>query len=686
MKERQSGTWVSWGQRGIWILLLALGGGIAETMAQGLNPVRFRAELEPAQIRVGEKARIVLTATIDPGWHLYSLSQPEGGPRPTRISLEEGGPLRLLSAPVQPKPRVAPDPNFSLPGEPPFLTETFEGQVDFLLSVVAEGAPSNTPRSAGLKVYFQACDDHQCLPPRTRPVDLAVTILPGGATSDPLLTVLQSSSATAPSPVQTEGTPSPTVDGELSTGPTTAPLPAEAEEDESDVAAERALRTRGLLSYILFAMGVGLLSLLTPCVFPMIPITVSFFTKKEHQSTGESIRQALLYCFGIIFTFTFLGLALTLVAGPSGINRLAASPWMNLFLTLLFVIFALNLFGMFELQLPSGFINRLDAKTQTGTTAATLLMGLTFTLTSFTCTAAFVGTVLVAVTQGDWFWPAIGMLSFSTAFALPFFLLAIFPRYLQSLPKSGGWMNSVKVVMGFLELGAAFKFLSNVDLVWGWNTVSRPLVLAAWIALSLVTALYLLGKFLLPHDSPVARLSVVRMLFATLFLGLALYFTTGLFGANLGEWEAMLPPAPKGEISRQTGSLSTTEPGWIESYEAGLARGVADNRPVFLNFTGVTCTNCRWMESNLFPDPRVQKELARFVRVELFTDRETPEDEQNSALQAEKFATVALPLYAIVSPTGTILARFPGLTRNPEEFVAFLQRGARRFEERQTPR
>ena len=247
-------------------------------------------------------------------------------------------------------------------------------------------------------------------------------------------------------------------------------------------------------------------------------------------------------------------------------------------------------------------------------------------------------------------------------------------------------MNSVKVVMGFLELGAAFKFLSNVDLVWGWNTISRSLVLAAWIALSLVTALYLLGKFLLPHDSPVPRLSVARMLCATLFLGLALYFTTGLFGAPLGEWEAMLPPPPQGESARLVSPTNAPAPNveqaWIESYDVGLARAQAENRPVFLNFTGVTCTNCRWMESNLFPHPRVQQELSQFVRVELFTDRETPEDERNSALQAEKFATVALPLYAIVSPTGTILARFPGLTRNPDEFVAFLQRGARRFQQR----
>jgi thiol:disulfide interchange protein DsbD len=337
---------------------------------------------------------------------------------------------------------------------------------------------------------------------------------------------------------------------------------------------------------------------------------------------------------------------------------------------------------MFEIRLPSGLISKLDARSQSGTTAATLLMGLTFTLTSFTCTAAFVGTVLVAVTQGNWFWPAVGMLSFSTAFALPFFLLALFPRWMQSLPKSGGWLNSVKVVMGFLELGAAFKFLSNVDLVWEWNTVSRNVVLAGWIAIAIITTIYLLGKLQLPHDTPITKIGVARMLSATFFLGLAFYFLTGLFGANLGEWEAMLPPA---QTSTQSNAFKPSTAGlhaaWVSSYEAALQQARTENKPVFLNFTGVTCTNCRWMESNMFTDERVRKELERFVLAELYTDRETPEDERNGQLQAEKFETVALPLYAIVRPDGKTLAKFPGLTRNRQQFIEFLQRGASRFQQ-----
>ncbi len=650
--------------------------------AQGLNPVTLSGKLEPGQVKPGQSAKILITAKIEPGWHLYSLTQPPGGPRPTRITIDEISPIKIDGKPQQPKPKVAPDPNFSLPGQPPFMTETFDHQAVFTVPVkVADDAPLGAQKIV-VKFYFQACDEHQCLPPRTRPIEIDATII--AAKTKPAPTPSQILAATVtPSPAPTKAltTPSPsptaTASPELAaSGSATPPTPA----DASDEDLAKNLKKRGLLNYILFAMSVGLLSLLTPCVFPMIPITVSFFTKKENRTAGEAIKQALIYCFGIIFTFTGLGLALTLIAGPSGINKLAANPWMNLFLTTLFVVFALNLFGMFEIRLPSGFISKLDAKSQSGTTAATLLMGLTFTLTSFTCTAAFVGTVLVAVTQGEWFWPAVGMLSFSSAFAFPFFLLALFPKWMQSLPKSGGWLNSVKVVMGFLELGAAFKFLSNVDLVWGWNTVSRNLVIAAWIAISIVAAIYLLGKFLLPHDTPVQNIGVSRMLSATFFLGLAFYFLTGLFGANLGEWEAMLPPAQASSNSLVAGG-GASHGTWLGSYDEAMQKARVENRAVFLNFTGVTCTNCRWMESNMFTDPQVKKELERFVLAELYTDRETQEDERNGQLQADKFQTVALPLYAIVHPNGETLAKFPGLTRDKKEFIAFLQRGANRYQQ-----
>ncbi|MGE0885181.1 MAG: protein-disulfide reductase DsbD family protein [Blastocatellales bacterium] len=666
---------------------LLLSGLAIAVSAQIPVPVNLSAKLDPNPVKAGQSAKVVITAKIDPGWHLYSLTQPPGGPRPTRITIDETGPFKADGKPIQPKPKVAADPNFSLPGQPPFMTETFDGQAVFTLPVkLAADAPAGSQKLI-VKFYYQVCDDHQCLPPRTKPIEVDVMI----AAANAKLTATPEASPTVSATAQTSPTPEASVSPtpETATGATTGPTAPPSNPNFTDDDQAKDLKNRGLFGFIWFAIIQGLLALLTPCVFPMIPITVSFFTKREKRTSRQAVGQATFFSVGIILTYTVLGLALAVLAGPTGLTKLAANPWMNLFLTLLFVVFALNLFGMFEIRVPSGLVSKLDAQANSGEggqTFATILMGITFTLTSFTCTTAFVGTVLIYATRGDWFWAVIGMVAFATAFALPFFLFALFPQWLQSLPKSGGWLNSVKVTMGFLELAAAFKFLSNVDLVWGWQTVSRPLVLAAWIAIALVAGIYLLGKIQLPHDSPVERLGVFRMLMGTFFLGVAFYLLTGLFGSPLGELDAWLPPAQAGDFSfNRSGGGSASEIKWIESYDEALQKAKAENKPIFLNFTGVTCTNCRWMEKNMFPDPAVKKEMEKFVLAELFTDREdTPEnqksDELNGQLQAEKFGTVALPLYAIVDPGGNILAKFPGLTRDKQEFVEFLQKGAGRFQ------
>ncbi|MBS1788480.1 MAG: thioredoxin family protein [Acidobacteria bacterium] len=665
--------------------LIVVCGLAIPAMAQLANPVNLSAKLDPNPVKAGQTAKVSVTAKIDSGWHLYSLTQPAGGPRPTKLSIDETGPFKAAGKATQPKPKVAADPNFSVPGQPPFMTETFDGEAVFSLPVkLAADAPVGNQKLT-VKFYFQVCNDHECLPPRTKPLDVDVAIVAANAklTASPSPEASPSPAASPASSPEAAASPTPeTIVSGTQTEPPTTP-PSASEEDQA-----KALKNRGLFGFIWFAIIQGLLALLTPCVFPMIPITVSFFTKREKRTSAQAVGQASFFSLGIVLTYTVLGLALAVIAGPTGLTKLAASPWMNLFLTLLFVVFALNLFGMFEIQVPSGLVNKLNKQADSGAggqTFATILMGITFTLTSFTCTTAFVGTVLIYATQGDWFWAIIGMVAFATAFALPFFLFALFPQWLQSLPKSGGWLNSVKVVMGFLELGAAFKFLSNVDLVWGWQTISRPLVLSAWIAIALAAALYLLGKFQLPHDSPVERLGVFRMLMATFFLGLAFYFLTGLFGGSLGEFDAWLPPSSSKDFALNRGGGGGAEAKWHETYDAALQKAKAENRPAFLNFTGVTCTNCRWMEKNMFPDPAVKKELEKFVLAELYTDREdTPEhqklDEENGKLQAEKFGTVALPLYAVIDPNGNILAKFPGLTRDKKEFVAFLQRGASHFQ------
>jgi thiol:disulfide interchange protein DsbD len=432
-------------------------------------------------------------------------------------------------------------------------------------------------------------------------------------------------------------------------------------------------------------MGFGALSLLTPCVFPMVPITVSYFTSHAAGHRTAAVRDALIYALGIIFTFTALGVALALIFGAAGINKLAASPWVNILITAIFLSFALSLFGAFNLQVPSSILTKLDAlsRREEGTAGgaghiiALLLMGLTFSLTSFTCTAAFVGTLLVMAAQGSWLYPVVGMLAFSSVFALPFFVLALAPQLLSQLPKAGGWLNSVKVVMGLLEVAAAMKFISNVDLIWGWGIFTREVVLASWVAVALLITIYLLGKFQLTHDTQTERIGAVRLLIALVSLSLGFYLSTGLFGARLGELESFLPPATVNTRSASfAGGSDNGELPWIlNDYQGALARAREENKLVLIDFTGYTCTNCRWMEANMFPKEQVKRELDKYVRVRLYTDGEGEIYEQQQRMQEQMFGTVALPFYAVVDANGKAVASFPGLTRNPSEFVAFLNSG-----------
>ncbi len=651
--------------------------------AQETGPVSVSAKIDQSQLKPGQTAKLLITAKLEPGWHLYALTQP-APPRAAKVEIEDGGVFKLDPPVQQPKPKIYKDPNFSMPGEPPFMSQAFENEVTFTAVVkVANDAKAGAQKLIA-KFSYQVCDDKTCLRPTTKKFEIETMIAAAASVAqDPAKPVTTDAVFNPPVTTQSPATTQTATPETAPSSPDPGASPnnlANTKQGENGAVTDenlaKDLKSRGLFGFIWFAIIQGLLALLTPCVFPMIPITVSFFTKRDQKSSGAAVGQAGFFSAGIIITYTLLGLALAGLAGPTGLNQLASSPWMNLFLTFLFVIFALNLFGMFEIRIPTGLISKLDAKAQTGqggATFATILMGITFTLTSFTCTTAFVGTVLIYATSGDWFWAVVGMGAFATAFALPFFLFALFPRWLSSLPKSGGWLNSVKVVMGFLEIAAAFKFLSNVDLVWGWDTVSRNLVLAAWIAIALVTGIYLLGKIQLPHDTLVERLGVLRMLFATFFFAVTFYLVTGLFGAPLGELDAWLPPeAAKGKTE------------WIESYDAALQKARAENKPVFLNFTGVTCTNCRWMEKNMFPDPLVKKELDRFILAELFTDRDTDEhraeDERNAERQTTRFGTAALPLYVIISPDEKPLAVFPSLTRDKQEFIGFLQKGANNFQ------
>jgi thiol:disulfide interchange protein DsbD len=414
----------------------------------------------------------------------------------------------------------------------------------------------------------------------------------------------------------------------------------------------------------------------------MVPITIAYFTNHSAGNRKGALNSALTFSIGIILTFTALGIALALIFGAAGVNQFAANPWVNLLITAIFIGFAFSLFGVYFVQLPSVLTNKLSSFTRSKENShavGTLLMGFTFTLTSFTCTAPFVGTLLVMTAQGNWRWPLAGMLAYSAVFALPFFFLALVPQMLRQMPKSGGWMNSVKVVMGFLEIAAAMKFLSNSDLVWGWGIFTREVVLAVWVGIGILIATYLLGYFRFEHETPVGHIGPVRVGLLMFALTVTIYLGTGLLGHPLGELDSFLPPSSRELISSTNTKAPSNDLPWIvNDFEAARRQARQENKYIFVDFTGYTCTNCRWMETNMFSRPEIRPELEKYVRLRLYTDGEGALYQQHQNLQQAKFGTVALPFYAVLTADGESVATYPGLTRDPAEFISFLQRGKTR--------
>ncbi|MGI8811292.1 MAG: protein-disulfide reductase DsbD family protein [Pyrinomonadaceae bacterium] len=609
------------------------------------DPAKWSLTIPPAggaDTRAGDVFVVKLRVQIETGWHLYGLDQPAGGPIATTIKVSDGVHFQIAGEINSPQPKSGADPNFTSDGKP-LETKYFVENAEF--SVPVKALDNVAPRGISFDVRFQLCNDTFCLPPKTVRVSEAGSedVKKSGISSAPAVSgaaIAANSSVNPNEPVRSD-----------------------------------------IWGFIWLAATLGALSLLTPCVFPMIPITVSYFTNHSSGSRTKSIRLAAVYSFGIIATFTIVGMLLAIFVGAAGINLFAANPWINLLITAIFLVFAFNLFGAYEINVPTRLLTRLDQITRTqegegsGVIGA-LLMGLTFTLTSFTCTSPFVGTILVSASQGEWRRPLVGMLVFSAVFALPFFILALVPQWIAQLPRAGGWMNSVKVAMGFLEIAAAMKFISNVDLVWKWGIFTRSVVLAIWIAIGVIMSLYLLGKFQLAHDSKPERIGAFRLASAIVSLAISFYLITGLFGAKLGELEAFLPPELDASAHNSFGGASS-EPAWIvNDYPAALAKAKAEDKCVFIDFTGYTCTNCRWMEANIFPKTEVAAAMNRFVLARLYTDGEGELYEKQQQMEQTMFGTVALPFYAIVDGDGKAVATFPGLTRNAADFVTFLNRAS----------
>ncbi|HXF23035.1 MAG TPA: cytochrome c biogenesis protein CcdA [Gemmatimonadaceae bacterium] len=444
-------------------------------------------------------------------------------------------------------------------------------------------------------------------------------------------------------------------------------------------------------AFLWLAATAGALSLLTPCVFPMVPITVSYFLRHAQTSRARAFTAIAIFGLGIIVTFTALGVTVAALVGAAGLTRFAANAWVNLAIAAIFLALALNLLGFYQLNVSSRVLNDIASVTRgrnESDATSTLLMGVLFTLTSFTCTAPFIGTLLVAASQGEWQRPIVGMLVYAIVFALPFIVLATVPRWINSLPSSGAWLNRVKVVMGFVEIAAVAKFISNADLVWHWNIFTHDVVLAIWVALALIATFYLLGAFRLPHEPQLARseatgasqralphIGASQAIPALVFLALGMWLATGLTGSTLGTLESFLPPVGGAPASVNAADVPAELHWRLNDLPAALAVARQENRRVFIDFTGYTCTNCRWMEANMFTRPEIKVAMNRFVLARLYTDGDGDMYDRQQQMQQQRFGTIALPLYAIVDPDGKTLTTFAGLTRSPNDFLSFLSAG-----------
>ncbi len=611
--------------------------------AQKLDPIKWTLTAEPGTVAPGAKALARLEARMEPGWHLYSLSTPPGGPIPTTIKIGDNAAISGFTV-YQPRPVKAFDKNFNLD------TETYEGSAVFLIELSLDGTARAGATGVTAEVRYQACNDKLCIPPvrRSASADLridpaaraAAIVIPAGYTEY---------KPGAPAKSATTATPAPAVP----TGD----------------------QTQGSPWFPLVAFGLGLAAIFTPCVFPMIPITVSFFLNKSAAGRAQSVMQALLFSLGIIVLFSALGLVATAVLGPFGVVQLGSNPWVNSFIALVFLAFGLSLLGAFEITIPSGVLTRLDRASGQGGIAGTLLMGLTFSLTSFACVGPFVGTLLAASVQQGGARPLVGMVSFATGLALPFFFLALFPSYLTRMPKSGAWLARVKIVLGFVILAAMLKYLGNVDAVLGWNLLTRERFLAAWVVLFALPGLYLLGFLRLEGIGKDDQVGLGRLLSGAGLLMFAISLVPGMFGARLGELDAYIPP-PSATAALSGGGQASLN--WMKNrYREALDVARRENRLVFVNFTGYACTNCHWMKANMFTRPEIASALQPFVLLELYTDGTDGASVENQKLQESKFSTIAIPYYAIVAPDETVVASFPGLTRDAEEFRGFLAKATK---------
>lgn len=652
--------------------------------AQILDPVSFKTEFNKVSDDVAE---IVFTAKIDPGWHIYSTDLGDGGPISASFNID-----KITGAHVDGK--LLPVGNEQAVYDKLFGMDVryFEKEAKFVQRIRLEGG---TYRIEGYLEYA-ACNDQNCLPPSeesfmfTGTADIAAA--EGEATEDEA----EDEEKEESSAENEETTESSVADSQ---SPTIGDQSSWWQPVISELRAfgESAGTVDRSWLYIFFTGFIGgLLALFTPCVWPIIPMTVSFFLKRS-KDKKKGIADAMTYGLAIVVIYVALGLLVTLLFGASALNALSTNAIFNIFFFLMLVVFAISFFGAFEITLPSSWSNAVDSKAEKTTGLFSIfLMAFTLALVSFSCTGPIIGFLLVEVsTSGSIVAPAIGMLGFAIALALPFTLFALFPAWLKQMPKSGGWMNVIKVSLGFIELAFALKFLSVADLAYGWRILDRETFLALWIVLFALLGVYLLGKIKFPHDDDDTHVSVPRFFLALASLAFAVYMVPGLWGAPLKAVSAFAPPLYTQDFNLYKNEVRAQ----FDDYDLGMEYAKRVGKPVMLDFTGYGCVNCRKMELAVWTDPTVGGLMNDdYVLITLYVDNKTklPEPikvvengkertlrtlgDKWSYLQRVKFGANAQPFYVLIDNEGKPLNKSYAYDEDVAKYVDFLQTGLRNYQ------
>ena len=687
-------------------IMLALIALVAQ--AQILTPVKWKIKLDDKG--GAPEKEIVFTATADKGWHLYDMNLPEGGPVSTSFTFETLNGAELIGQPVPSvKPTTVYDEQFAmnLRWYPGTVSFTQKLKVTDPAKFKAEG-----------EVEFMACNDETCLPPDQIPFSFdkkSIHVDPALAANssttevdkedataiqpDTQVVAEEASELNTPDPAakETPATTSPKASDSLTDSPNLwSPVidQLKAFGDSTVSAAD----TSWLFIFFAGFLG-GLIALLTPCVWPMIPMTVSFFLKRT-KDRKKAIRDAITYGLSIIVIYLVMGLLITGIFGARALNDLSTNAIFNILFFLLLVVFAVSFFGAFELVLPASWTSKLDSKADSTTGILSIFfMSFTLVLVSFSCTGPIIGTLLVqAASMGTAVGPAIGMFGFALALSIPFSVFAIFPNMLQSMPKSGGWLNSVKVVLGFLELALALKFLSVADLAYGWRLLDREAFIVLWIVIFSLLGVYLLGKIKFSHDSEVKYVSVPRLFMAIISFAFAIYMVPGLWGAPLKAISAFAPPLYTQDFNLYKNEVHAA----FDDYESGMAYAKKVNKPVMIDFSGFGCVNCRKMEASVWTDPKVKQMLENdYVLITLMVDDKTKlpqpiEIQENgktrklktigdkwSYLQRSKFGSNAQPFYILLNDEGQPLGPSYAFNEDVSKYIQFLQNGLKEFKKEQ---